>query len=96
MEVKEAVGLAKQYVRELFADERITNLGLEEVAFEDKSKSWSITIGFSRPWDAPDGGTLAGFLPPVGPKRSYKVVKISDGDKAVLSVKERTLIASPA
>ncbi len=92
MEVKEAVSLAKQYVHDLFADERIDNLGLEEVVFDEKSKTWSITVGFSRPWDSPNryGGILPAEL-----RRSYKVVKISDADKVVQSVKERTLLPSP-
>ena len=95
MDVKEAVGLAKQYVRELFADERIVNLGLEEVAFEDKGKAWQITIGFSRPWDAADAPvSIVGVIIPT--KRSYKVVKISDLDGRIVSVRDRTLLATPA
>lgn len=94
MDVKEAVGVAKQHVRDLFAEEKIVNLGLEEVVFDEKGKSWLITVGFSRPWDAPN--TLGGILPPGEPKRTYKVVKISDADKTVLSVKERTLLPTPA
>lgn len=94
MEVKEAASLAKQYVRDLFAEEKIANLGLEEVVFEDKSKSWLITVGFSRPWDVTH--TFGGILPPGDPKRSYKVVKISDADKTVLFVKERMLLPSTA
>ena len=35
MDVKEAVGTAKKYVDDLFANESIANVGLEEVAFDD-------------------------------------------------------------
>lgn len=94
MDVKEAVSVAKKYVHDLFGEEKIANLGLEEVIFEEKSKSWLITVGFSRPWDAPN--TYGGILPAGDPKRSYKVVKISDADQKVLSVKERTLLSVPA
>ena len=50
MDVKQAVQIAKQYVSELFEGEPITNVGLEEVVYEDESDTWKITIGFSRPW----------------------------------------------
>jgi hypothetical protein len=94
MDVKEAVGVAKQYVHDLFGEEKIVNLGLEEVIFDEKAKSWLITVGFSRPWDA--APNLGGLLPPGEPKRSYKVVRIADADHKVLSVKERTLLSVPA
>ena len=50
MDVKEAVQTAKKYVAELFTDETIADVGLEEVVFNDMSNNWEITIGFSRPW----------------------------------------------
>jgi hypothetical protein len=37
VDVKEAVKLAKEHVLELFDDEKLTNLGLEEVEFDDRS-----------------------------------------------------------
>lgn len=55
MDVKEAVRMARKYTAELFADDGIENLGLEEVVFDDEEKAWKVTIGFSRPWDS--GGT---------------------------------------
>ena len=53
MEVKEAIAAAKAYVKDVFADESISNLGLEEVEFEPKSHKWKITVAFSRPWNSP-------------------------------------------
>jgi len=49
MQVKEAISLAKQYVQDVLTDEKIDNIGLEEVEFDKKSGIWLITIGFSRP-----------------------------------------------
>jgi hypothetical protein len=46
MDVKEAVALAKQSTRELFRDEQIVDLGLEEVEFDDSTGNWLITLGF--------------------------------------------------
>ncbi len=84
MEVKEAVKLAMKYVAELFEEEQIENLGLEEVEFEDGTDSWQVTIGFSRPWDHSSGLVLR-----AAPSRSYKVVAINDSTAKVLSVKNR-------
>ena len=51
MDAKGACHKAKDYIADLFADEGVTNIGLEEVEFESTSNSWRITISFSRPWD---------------------------------------------
>ncbi|MGE0259698.1 MAG: hypothetical protein AB7H71_08870 [Alphaproteobacteria bacterium] len=83
MEVREAVALAKRYVGELFVDEPIGELGLEEVEFDESSGTWLITIGFLRNWSR---GGIEAFAPK---KRDYKVVRILDADKKMISVKNR-------
>ena len=85
MDVKEAVQVAKSYVIELFAEEGIVDVGLEEVDIE-LSDTWVVTIGFSRPWNRNIGSVLGGR-----PSRSYKAIRIQDGDGKVLSVKDRAL-----
>jgi hypothetical protein len=90
MDVKEAVAAAKKYVGELFSQEGITNLGLEEVEFDEQAGEWRVTVGFSRPWDSVTGWAAA-FAPQqqVNPRRSYKVVRISDATGAAISVRNR-------
>jgi hypothetical protein len=85
---KEAVAIAKDYVADLFADERPADIGLEELDFEDRHGRWRVTIGFTRPWDRTTGATdlLGRAL-----HRTYKVVTIGDRDRRVLSVKDRVL-----
>ena len=51
MDVKAVALRAKTYVADLFDDEEISNVGLEEVEFDDALDRWIVTIGFSRPWD---------------------------------------------
>ena len=88
MDVKEAVGAAKSYVAELFADETLTQVGLEEVVFDEISGDWKITIGFAPLWNQP------GPLPTVlGARaaRSYKVVRIKDSDGGFVSLTDRIL-----
>ena len=82
MNVKEAVNVAKVYVSDLFTDEQIIDLGLEEVEFDDSHKIWNVTVGFSRPWS--NKNVLSALTN--GVKRDYKVVKISDANAKVLSV----------
>lgn len=89
MDVKEAVGTAKSYVDELFADEGIADVGLEEVVFEEVSGDWKVTVGFSRRWNQVSG--LAAALGPSVRNRSYKVVRIRDGDGHVISLTDRQI-----
>lgn len=94
MDVKEAVKLAKQYVFELFAEEGIENLGLEEVKYDEVPNTWSVTIGFSRPWDqSRSSSSLAAITgQTLYPRRSYKVILISNGDAKVISVTDRVSV----
>jgi hypothetical protein len=52
MDVKQAVKTAKDWIRNVLGEEGVTNVGLEEVNFDDEKHSWLITIGFSRPWNS--------------------------------------------
>ena len=92
MDVKDAVRTAKAYLVDLFEDEQITNVGLEEVLFDEESAVWRITIGFSRSWDlkGPLSVTMAG----ASPDRSYKMLSISDATGKVESLRDRVLWAA--
>lgn len=91
MDVKQAVQTAKEQIAQLFADEPIQNVGLEEVEFHELDKVWAITIGFSRSWDRPGS-----FLHPLGENlsRTYKTVRIQDENGRVESVKHRDVTGS--
>ena len=91
MDVKEAVQTAKNYIAELFTDETIANIGLEEVEFNDTSNNWEVTIGFSRPWQT---NLLTVALSNRHQTRSYKLVYINDDSGQVLSLKDRVLTTS--
>jgi hypothetical protein len=90
MEVKQAVKAAKDYVADLFAEEHIRQIVLEEIEFDEKNRSWFVTIGFARPWEESGALTRAIFPEP----RSYKVVRISDDNGRVISVKDRQPVAA--
>lgn len=90
MDVKEAIGQAKRYVSELFADDGARDIMLEEVEFDDMHQQWRITIGLSRPRTGKEGLATGIAFPEL--RRSYKVVTISDTDARVLSVKNRETV----
>ena len=94
IDVSQAVRIAKQYVQKTFADDHVENVALEEVKFDESSKDWLITVGFSYPWDKPRpiaSRQLADFMGQVlETKRTYKLVRLSS-DGRVLDVSIRTI-----
>jgi hypothetical protein len=91
VDVKQAVALAKQHTLELFAEEQVANLGLEEVELDEKANEWVVTVGFSRPWDEPKNA-VAALAAPKFPRRDYKVVRIAnDNSDLVVSVRNREI-----
>ena len=92
MEVKQAARIAKEYVRDLFAEETISDAMLEEVEFDNSSDVWKITIGFTREWSAPNVlQSMAASLGGVTARRVYKIVNVNNSDGSVKSVKHRSL-----
>ena len=94
MSVKQAIAVAKTFVVDVLADENPTNIGLEEVEFDDREDNWLITIGFSRPWNSA-AGPLAG-LSAVRPERAYRVVTVSDAEGRAVAMKRRDEIEAHA
>jgi uncharacterized protein YdeI (YjbR/CyaY-like superfamily) len=94
MDSKKAVKIAKNYVRELLADEAVTNLGIEETEHDSAAGRWTITVGFSRPWNTPRTRaqevleTLDGLS---SLRRSFRNIKIAE-DGEVISLKNRAII----
>lgn len=87
IDVKTAVQTALDHVRQLYeGNEKIRNLGLEEVKLSEDGKTWSVTVGFSRPWsekstiEAPLLAAIRESNPLMAPvypiERDYKQVKI--------------------
>jgi hypothetical protein len=86
MNVKEAVKIAKSYVSDVFADEGVTDLGLEEVEHDDREGAWNITVAFSRPLNLV-GNTFTTITGQTSSApRAYKVVHIRESDGEVMSV----------
>jgi len=92
MDLKNAVRTAKNFILEIFEDEEIEEVGLEEVEYDEQSDTWHVTIGFRRPWsrNGKAVGPLSGMFPTVQ-ERWYKILAIRGHDGALLSVKDRIL-----
>lgn len=90
-DVRRAVREAKKHLLQVFASEEITDVGLEEVEFDNTKRTWKITIGFTRPWDHKH--SLATALGTQHMGRSYKVIRI-DGNGHMVSIKDRILTAA--
>lgn len=85
MEVKEVVKIAIDYVANVFSAESPSNIGLEEITFDEENECWKVTVGFSRPWDYQTPGIVADMRPRQ-PNRQYKVVKVSDTDGKIKAI----------
>ena len=87
MDVKEATHIARAYITDVFADEEIAQLGLEEAVYDDTGQ-WRITYSFARPWDKQGVlGLRMGLKVP----RDYKVVTIDDRDGRVISLTDQLM-----
>jgi hypothetical protein len=79
MEVREAVKSAKDWVLDVMKEEQPVNLGLEEVEFDDKSRVWKITLGFSRPWNSTKNA-LSTLTGDAALRRAYRTIIVDDKD----------------
>jgi hypothetical protein len=82
MDLKAAVAVAIRHIGESFAADAPQNLRLEGFLYDDHLMVWSLTIGFT-PSD------LEEPFNSVPRARSHKVVRVSEADKSVLSIRDR-------
>ena len=86
MDVKEAVAKAKGFIAEVYADEQISNVGLEEIEHDARRMIWTVALSFSRPWNAPRTRAqevLESMGGASNAKRSTKVVSVSEEGELV-------------
>ncbi|MBI5815853.1 MAG: hypothetical protein HZB29_09620 [Nitrospinae bacterium] len=93
MKVNEAVRMAVTHVSSLFEHEKLTNIGLEEVEYDPEHHEWTVTVGFSRPWDYPTSTTTIAALAYQSepPKRSYKIIRINDDNQEIVAMKNYSM-----
>lgn len=89
MQRNEAVKAAKAVIEELYEEEKIGQVGLEELRFDPDCDEWRVTIGYAHP-EATDI-QLPSHAKPPWTERRYKVVHLSDDDGHLVAVTDRFL-----
>jgi len=87
--VKEAAKISREYIQELYREDKIHDLSLEEVEISEDEKSWLVTIGFTKQMSQP----LNPMEAMTGPKyaRFYKELKIDAEKGQVRSMRNKKL-----
>jgi hypothetical protein len=92
IDVKQAVKIASDYIRDVYDGEMLPGLLLEEVDFSDEEQAWLITLGFdtNRPVQPPEEPSyISRPLPKY--ERVYKIIKVNGLTGAVQSMKIREI-----
>jgi hypothetical protein len=87
--VKTAVSNAMDFVFDLYADERIEDILVEEVEFSELANQWLITIGFTITKVKDNSSSL--ILPEREIARKYKIVYIDAQSGKPISMKIREI-----
>ena len=90
MERVEAVQAAKQYAKEVFGDEDISRIRLEEINYDAVKDEWRITVGFTYQ-RAPTRLDKNLGIERIYGNRQYKVVHIRDSDGEFVGLTDRML-----
>ena len=90
MERVEAVQAAKQYAKEVFGDEGISRVRLEEINYDAAKDEWRITVGFAYQ-GAPTQPQRTLGVESIYGNRQYKVVHIRDSDGEFVGLTDRML-----
>ncbi|NER00236.1 MAG: hypothetical protein F6K30_26650 [Cyanothece sp. SIO2G6] len=90
--VKSAVRIAIDYVKDLYSDSNLRDLMLEEVELSEATNQWLITVGFSPP--ETNSQTQSLIMPSKTGQtlsRRYKVVNIDAATGQPVSMRIRTI-----
>lgn len=89
MDVKQAIGKAREYLAFVFADEDVSEVRLEEVVYDRNDGAWLVTFGLMRPTTSRREAASV-FSPPFL-KRTYKVVRVPRDESEPPSIRIREL-----
>lgn len=89
MDVRDAIARAKTYIGEVFADQRASDLRLEEVEFDEPHDRWNVTISFLRG----SGESPSTFLEEIARRqRTYRSVAVAADSGKMISIKSRDVV----
>jgi hypothetical protein len=90
VDVKQAVGKAMAYLRDMYQIEQFKDVLLEEVDLSEDNKYWNVTIGFTRRQESISGGPMATLIGQSSEfKREYKVFQIDAKSGDLRSMRSR-------
>jgi hypothetical protein len=90
VDVKEAVGKAMDYLKDMYQIDQFKDVLLEEVDLSEDNKFWNVTIGFTRPQESTSGGPMATLIGQSSEfKREFKVFQIDAESAALRSMRSR-------
>lgn len=87
--VKEAAAAAERYARELYSDQEIRYLRLEEVEMSNDGRFWNITLGWTEPEPTRLPAALSSVAVLHSPQRVYKIFRVDAEKGEVRSMKIR-------
>jgi len=87
IEVKQAVANAVGFLREIYDEEGLRDVRLEEVELSEDEGMWQITLSFHR---AGGESTSSDLAAAIFTKREFKTVAVSSATGKVQSMKIRT------
>jgi hypothetical protein len=90
VDVKQAVRTALEFFRELYAEERLPDIRVEEVLLSADESEWEITVGYSRPETV--GEYVDRTLQKLPPRRDYKRLAVDTMSGRVKRMMMRDLI----
>lgn len=87
IEVKQAIKISQDYIKELYSGDEIRDLSLEEIEVTEDSKFWLVTLAFTKQMTQP----LNPIDAMTGPKyaRFFKELKIETESGQVRSMKNK-------
>jgi hypothetical protein len=90
VDVKEAVGKAMDYLKDMYQIGQFKDVLLEEVDLSEDNKFWNVTIGFTRLQESTSGGPMATLIGQSAEfKREFKVFQIDAESGALRSMRSR-------
>ena len=90
VDVKEAVGKAMDYLKDMYQIDQFKDVLLEEVDLSEDNKFWNVTIGFTRQQESTSGGPMATLIGQSTEfKREFKVFQIDAESGALRSMRSR-------
>ena len=92
IDFKTAVKKALEFLADVYANESLLDVRLEEIELSEDERFWNITLSYRGGTRHPATSALAMAEVVTGPPREYKVIAVRSLDGEVQSMKIRELV----